>query len=116
MRPSPSDPVAPAAREVVPLQQWDGFLGSRSLGAKIRSACETILERGSILVLDWGGIEVVSQSFADELVGKLVLMLGEEEFRRRIRFAGVSESVRPVLRYAIASRLDRVAEPTSQAM
>jgi len=110
MRASPSEQASPATREVVSLQQWDDFLGSRALGAKIRASCQRILEEGNLLVLDWAGIDVVSQSFADELVGKLVLWLGEEEFRRRVRFAKVAETVRPVLRYAVASRLDRTGE------
>jgi hypothetical protein len=94
----------------MPLVDWDGMLGTRFLGARIRAEAVSILERGDSVVLDWQGVEAVTHSFADELVGKLVTDLGPEEFRARIRHRHLSDSLKPVLRYVVSARLQKVGE------
>ncbi len=92
---------------VVTLTDWSGFLGTRHLGARIREKAESILSaREATLVLDWSGVNVVTQSFADELVGKLASHLGREAFLSRVCFLNLDPSVRSVVRYVAASRLD----------
>jgi hypothetical protein len=60
-------------------------LGSRKLGADIRTRLENYLRAGAkFVVLDFKGVGVVSSSFADEVLAKLAMSMGELELRRRV--------------------------------
>ena len=87
------------------LGETNGFLGTRFVGREARERAEAALEKGLDLVLDWRGVDMVSQSFADEFVGKLALEMGREEFKRRVRFANLDPAVASIVRYTLALRL-----------
>jgi hypothetical protein len=88
-------------------------LGSRKLGADIRTRLENYLRAGAQLVLlDFKGVGVVSSSFADEVLAKLAKDMGELEFRRRVFVDNASVTNRALIERAISLRL---AEPDSGA-
>lgn len=82
-------------------------LGSRKLGAEIRTRLENYLRAGAkFVVLDFKGVGVVSSSFADEVLAKLALSMGELEFRRRVFVDSASVTNRGLIETAIALRLE----------
>ncbi|MGC7096738.1 STAS-like domain-containing protein [Amycolatopsis lurida] len=82
-------------------------LGSRKLGAEIRTRLENYLRAGAqFVVLDFKGVGVVSSSFADEVLAKLALTMGELEFRRRVFVDSASATNRSLIETAIALRLE----------
>ena len=51
--------------------------GTRKSGERIRNDISNIIkETGKVIEIDFEGISVISSSFADELIGKLVLEYG----------------------------------------
>jgi hypothetical protein len=83
----------------------DFRLGStRENGRKARTSVLGALERSASVTLDFTGA-VLSPSFADELVGGLILRLGKDEFRRRLQIVGLDESARALLNHIAATRL-----------
>lgn len=86
-------------------EEASGF-GTRPLGKRIRQKCQNLLnaEPSKPLILDWGGVPLVSSSFADELVGKLFVELGPLAFGARIRNQGMESLVRGLLEKAIIQR------------
>lgn len=82
-------------------------LGSRKLGAEIRTRLENYLKAAGaqFVVLDFKGVGVVSSSFADEVLAKLAHGMGELEFRRRVFVDNASVTNRGLIERAISLRL-----------
>ena len=80
----------------------NGFLGTRPLGKRVREALQPLIEQNDCVVLDFTGVNVVSNSFADECIAKLLLVMSLAELKSRTTFRGLnpiaSESVLTALR------------------
>ena len=77
-------------------------LGTRQLGQQARERLMPLLEGDERVVLDFTGVDVVSNSFADECIAKLLLTMPLAELKARTTFRGLnplaSESVLTALR------------------
>jgi len=87
-------------------------LGSRKLGADIRTRLENYLKAGAqFVLLDFKNVGVVSSSFADEVIAKLAENMGELEFRRRVFVDNASVTNRALIERAISLRLAESESP-----
>ncbi len=77
-------------------------LGTRQLGQQVRERLMPILEGNERVVLDFTGVNVVSNSFADECIAKLLLVMPLDKLKAHTTFRGLnplaSESVLTALR------------------
>ena len=77
-------------------------LGTRPLGKRVREQLLPLIEQNECVVLDFTGVDVVSNSFADECIPKLLLEMSLAELKSRTTFRGLnpiaSESVLTALR------------------
>ena len=77
-------------------------LGTRPLGKRVREVLLPIIEKNDCVVLDFTGVNVVSNSCADECIAKLLLVMSLAELKNRTTFRGLnpiaSESVLTALR------------------
>lgn len=77
-------------------------LGTRPLGKRVREQLLPLIEQNECVVLDFTGVDVVSNSFADECIAKLLLEMSLTELKNRTTFKGLnpiaSESVLTALR------------------
>ena len=77
-------------------------LGTRPLGKRVREQLLPLIEQNECVVLDFTGVDVVSNSFADECIAKLLLEMSLAELKSRTTFQGLnpiaSESVLTALR------------------
>lgn len=92
----------------VSVSEIEESLGSRKLGAEIRTRLENYLSAAAgleFVVLDFKGVGVVSSSFADEVLGKLAAGMGELEFRRRVSIDNASVTNRSLIERAIFLRM-----------
>lgn len=97
----------PDGHHRVAVMDLEESLGSRAKGSEVRMRLRNYLEAGAkFIVLDFAGVGVVSSSFADEVLGKLALELGELDFRRRIFVDSASPTNRSLIETAIALRLE----------
>ena len=55
--------------------------------------------------VDFGGVPVISSSFADEAFGKLFLQLGPIQFMQRIRLVNTIDTVESLINRAIEQRM-----------
>lgn len=86
--------------------ELEAMVGSRQHGTEVRTRIRNYVSAGaSQIVLDLGGIPLVSSSFADEVLGKLALEMGELEFRRTVFVDGASAVNRGLIERAIELRL-----------
>ena len=77
-------------------------LGTRPLGRRVREQLLPLIKQNDCVVLDFTGVDVVSNSFADECIAKLLLEMSLSELKSRTTFRGLnpiaSESVLTALR------------------
>lgn len=65
-------------------------LGTRQLGQQARERLMPLLEQDERVVLDFTGVDVVSNSFADECIAKLLLFMPLEELKKHTTFHGLN--------------------------
>lgn len=78
-------------------------MGTRLLGAKIRAELRPLLDGDEIVMLDFSGIDIVTNSFADECIAKLLLEMPLEELKAKTTFRGIT----PLTERSILTALKR---------
>jgi hypothetical protein len=68
---------------------WEN-LGTRHLGQRVRESLLPIIEQNDLVVLDFTGVNVVSNLFADECIAKLLLQMTLTELKSRTTFEGLN--------------------------
>lgn len=90
--------------------EFGEYLGTRQLGEKVRNILLRIIENSeSKVVLDFTGVRVVANSFADECLAKLLLTMPLEELKRRTTFRGLDDFARKTIATAFRRRLAATA-------
>lgn len=84
-------------------------LGTRTLGSQVRQQLLPLIKNNDKVVLDFSGVNIVSNSFADESIGKLLLSMSFEELKRHTTFKGTNEFVRKNIAIALKRRKDMIA-------
>ncbi|MEW6064597.1 MAG: STAS-like domain-containing protein [Bacillota bacterium] len=81
-------------------------LGTRLLGVEIREKLsKAINSSNDVIVLDFDGVAVVSNSFADECLGKLAQQMGINEFKTKTTFRNFNPFIGKVIKNAISNRI-----------
>ena len=65
-------------------------LGTRLLGKKVYEQLWSTLQQNDFVVLDFTGVNVVGNSFADEVIAKLLLVMPLAELKKRTTFRGLN--------------------------
>ena len=81
-------------------------LGTRMLGSHIRKELLALIHDNDKVVLDFSGVEIISNSFADECIAKLLLCMSFEELKAHTTFKGVNDFVRKNIAIALKRRLE----------
>ena len=70
-------------------REYGENLGTRPLGRCVRESLQPLIEQNDRVVLDFTGVNVVSNSFADECIAKLLLVMSLAELKSRTTFRGL---------------------------
>lgn len=84
-------------------------LGTRQLGEKVRLQLLDLIKANDKVILDFSGVSVVSNSFADECLAKLLFTMPLDELKRRTTFRGLNEFARKNIAIAFRRRLNAMA-------
>lgn len=84
-------------------------LGTRQLGEKVRSQLLNLIKENDKAVLDFSGVNVVSNSFADECLAKMLLTMSLDELKQRTIFRGLTEFARKNIAIAFRRRLNSMS-------
>ena len=83
-------------------REYGENLRTCQLGKRVRESLLPMIEQNDCVVLDFTGVNVVSNSFADECIAKLLLVMSLSELKSKTTFRGLnpvaSESVLTALR------------------
>ena len=84
-------------------KEYGESLGTRQLGKRVREQLLPLLEKDERVVLDFTGVNVVSNSFADECIAKLLLTMPLSELKSRTTFRGLN----PIASECVLTALQR---------
>jgi anti-anti-sigma regulatory factor len=80
--------------------------GTRQSGSLLRNRIlNTAKDSPLRIVIDFNGVSVIASSFADELIGKLVVELGFVGFTQRIILRNMNEFIAPIVNRSVAQRM-----------
>jgi len=88
-------------------EEATGF-GTRIAGERIRNKVLNYLKRidtPTKVNIDFSGISMISSSFADEFIGKLIVELGFFRFTKLITMTNVNSTVEPILNRSVSQRM-----------
>lgn len=88
---------------VFKFSNYGDSMGTRLLGAKIRADLRPLLDGEEKVVLDFTGIDTVTNSFADECIAKLLLEMPLDVLKKKTTFVGQT----PMVERSILSALKR---------
>ena len=75
---------------VFKFSNYGDSMGTRLLGARIRADLRPLLDGDEKVVLDFSGIDTVTNSFADECIAKLLLEMPLAELKAKTTFTGTT--------------------------
>ena len=84
-------------------REYGENLGTRPLGKRVCEQLMPLLERDERVVLDFTGVNVVSNSFADECIAKLLLTMPLSDLKARTTFRGLN----PIASESVLTALQR---------
>lgn len=84
--------------------QFGTDFGTRDMGARIRLELLVLLNANKRVVLDFTGVNVVSNSFADECIAKLLFDIPLNELKKQITFCGLSQMAERSILVALQRR------------
>jgi len=80
-------------------------LGTRQLGKIAYDKLITMIESNQKVILDFTGVNVVSNSFADECLAKLLLIMTLEEIKQKTTFKNINDLARTTIAVAFKRRI-----------
>ena len=83
---------------------YDTDFGTREMGARLREKLLPLVKGDERVVLDFTGVNVVSNSFADECIAKLLLEMPLEELKKRTTFRGLNSMAEKSVLVALQRR------------
>lgn len=88
------------------LSEKSSGTGTRQSGERIRNEILNLYQESHRVVeLDFSGISVISSSFADELIGKLVITYGLFGFMQIFRLKNMNDIVQSVVNRSVSQRM-----------
>ncbi len=80
------------------------FIGSRFTGKEVRQQIAAALSASEHVVLDFGGVQSVSDSFLDEMLGMLIEQQGPSVLRRLV-FSSCERPIEEAIRFSLEEAL-----------
>jgi len=82
-------------------------LVGRDIGKETRLKIKDLLLEHENIIIDMEDSKQFSPSFIDEAVVKLVIELGKEEFKRRLKLINISEGMKSLMNSILHRNLNR---------
>ena len=88
--------------------------GTRDMGQKLRLKLLPLINCNEKVVLDFTGVNVVSNSFADECIAKLLLEMPLDELKKRTTFQGLNSMAERSILVALQRRYKVIKESVTK--
>jgi STAS-like domain of unknown function (DUF4325) len=88
------------------LKDWKGGVGTRLSGKMLfNEILNNYRETQRRIIIDFADLRVISSSFADELIGKLVVEFGFFNFNNLVRLKNMNELIQGIVQRSVAQRM-----------
>lgn len=77
------------------------FIGTRPSGEIIRKKVDDIIVANKKAIIDFDGIEGITQSFGDEIIGIYVRFFGVEYIKKNIQAINYNEDIKTILNWVV---------------
>jgi len=95
-----------AGNIILNLKNKESGVGTRQSGEKIRNEIINLYKQsGKTITLDFSEISIISSSFADELIGKLVTEFGFYGFNNIFKLKNMKPDVQSIVQRSVAQRM-----------
>lgn len=91
--------------QVLKLSEKGSILGLRELAKELSSQVKTAIDDNTSIILDFANVESVSSSFADELVAKVLIEVGIENFFKCVKIRNANDFIKTIINSSINDRL-----------
>ena len=82
-----------------------GF-GTRQAGERVRNLIINLYRQSNkVIIIDFSGIELISSSYADELIGKLVIEFGFFGFNNLIKLKHMNNLTQKIVQRSVSQRM-----------
>lgn len=88
--------------------KFGSSLGTRDLGAKIREEVEQSIYNDEKVIFDLDGMEIISNSFADECFAKLLLKFDFDIIRSKTSFINGNNENNKIILKAFKDRIKKM--------
>ena len=88
---------------IIKFSQYGKSLGTRALGNDIRNRVLNEIRSGKKVIFDFDGVTTINNSFADELLGKLVSTIKFETVREKTEIINANENIKFIIRKVLES-------------
>jgi anti-sigma regulatory factor (Ser/Thr protein kinase) len=87
--------------------------GTRQSGMMLRNHILNLAkESPNRIIIDFNDVSMVSSSFADELIGKLVIEFGFVTFTQRVQLINMNEIITPIVNRSVSQRIAEMFHQT----
>lgn len=92
---------------IVRVKESVGSYGSRKSGHPLRTKIKNLMDMhpNHLVVIDFSDVALITSSFADEVLGKLLIEIGAPLFKNRIRLVSLSEINESIVNRSISQRM-----------
>ena len=90
--------------EEMKLAGFGTFLGTRELGKMVKTQIETKITTGNPVIIDFEKIQGITNSFADECFGKLLVDIGAQKFSNTIKFSHLDPDEKSIINFVLYNR------------
>ena len=93
---------------VIEFKVFGPILATRTLGVRVRKEILGVLFETDLLTFDMEGVEILSNSFADECFAKLLDDIDFNSLRKTTTFINTNSTIQGIVSYAFKERLSSV--------
>lgn len=79
--------------------------GTRISGKHMRNMVTNLLKEKHNVILDFDGVNFISSSYADELIGKLIASIGFIQFINHVKLKSISSYSVPIINRSVSQRM-----------
>lgn len=91
-------------------KEYGTNFGTRDMGQKLRQKLLPLINGNEKVVLDFTGVNVVSNSFADECIAKLLLEMPLDKLKKHTTFQGLNPMAERSVLVALQRRYKVIKE------
>lgn len=84
-------------------------MGTRILGERLREDLIKLISSNDKVILDFEGVNIVSNSFADECLAKLIFTYPFEVLKQKTTFKGLNDFAKKTIAIAFHRRINSIS-------